>query len=186
MKNINRKKFFDGYRKCWPLSQARVNALEFLLFALETDVEVKDPRWGAYILATTKHETADTFMPIKEYGGGHGRVYGRPDPDTGLIYCGRGFVQLTWKINYKEMGDLLGIDLVNHPNKALIPSVAYDIMSVGMREGKFTGAKLDHYIDDKHTDYVGARRIVNGNDRAQLIAGHAEKFQKILMEACDD
>jgi hypothetical protein len=35
------------------------------------------------------------MQPIEEYGKGRGMPYGKPDPTTGQVYYGRGFVQLT-------------------------------------------------------------------------------------------
>lgn len=55
--------------------------------------------------------------------------------------------------------------------------VAYRFMSVGMREGLFTGKKLGDYIDAQHCDYENARRIINGIDQAELIAGYAQTLE---------
>jgi putative chitinase len=49
-----------------------------------------------------------------------------------------------------------------------------------MRKGRFTGRKLVDYFSDPHTDYVDARKIINGLDKANLIAGYARKFQALL------
>ena len=49
-----------------------------------------------------------------------------------------------------------------------------------MRDGDFTGKDLADYIDEDNCDYVEARRIVNGTDRAEQIAGYAEKFEAAL------
>jgi hypothetical protein len=57
---------------------------------------------------------------------------------------------------------------------------AYKIMSLGMRQGSFTGVGLSKYINADKCDYVNARRIINGTDKAQTIAGYATKFESIL------
>lgn len=49
-----------------------------------------------------------------------------------------------------------------------------------MIEGWFTGRKLDHYFLDSKIDYVNARRIINGFDRAKDIAKYADYFEKAL------
>jgi hypothetical protein len=49
-----------------------------------------------------------------------------------------------------------------------------------MRAGAFTGKKLSDYISASKCDYTNARRIINGVDRADLIAGYAAKFERIL------
>jgi putative chitinase len=181
---IDRKRFFDGYRREFKrLSQSQVVAIEQLLDFLHDEENVNDIRHVSYILATIKHETADTFLPIEEYGKGKGRTYGKKDPATGQAYYGRGYVQLTWKRNYQLLGKEFGVDLVNKPSLALKPEIAWSITTHGMSEGVFTGKKLSDYISGAKCDYVGARKIINGTDRAQLIAGYAEDFERILTES---
>lgn len=179
--NINREAFFKGYREEFGrLSQAQVDALNNLLDSIEGDDEITDLRDVAYILATIKHETANTFEPIEEYGKGRGRKYGVTDPETGQKYYGRGYVQLTWRKNYQIFADLLDVDLVANPELALDPETAWKITSIGMRKGLFTGKKLATYINNLRCDYVGARRIINGTDKASLIAGYAQAFESLL------
>ena len=108
------------------------------------------------------------------------RKYGMPDVGTGFVYYGRGYVQLTWPGNYKTIGKAIGYDLYHNPDLALEPNIAYSVMSYGMRHGSFTGARLAQHINDKKCDYVEARRIINGTDCAEKIAGYAAKFERIL------
>ena len=65
MRKINRKKFFDGYRAAWgPLKHGQVAGLEQILGMMENDADLSDLRHAAYMLATVKHECADTWAPI--------------------------------------------------------------------------------------------------------------------------
>jgi putative chitinase len=135
----------------------------------------------AYILATVKHETNETFKPVVE-------AYWLSENwrKKNLRYYpwhGRGFVQLTWEYNYKFASEQLGIDLIADPNLALDPNVSTVILIVGMLEGWFTGKKLGDYVDLFKSDFVRARRVVNGNDDANLIAGYAKEYDKLLKEA---
>lgn len=183
---INKKKFFDGLRDfIGGLSTAQVLSLNYLLKRIDTD-GFEDIQDLSYILATIYHETAHTFRPIEEYGKGKGRSYGIPDKVTGQTYYGRGYVQLTWKANYEYFDKRLGKDLVKTPALALDPDISWWIITIGMAEGKFTGKKLDDFRKNGVLDYVGARRIVNGTDRAQLIASYATKFEQILKESIDE
>ena len=54
---------------------------------------------------------------------------------------------------------------------------AAKILVRGCSEGWFTGKKLDDYLPG---DYRGARRVVNGLDKADLIAGYAREFEAAL------
>ena len=140
--------------------------------------------WTAYGLATTYHETDATFEPIEEYGKGRGRAYGKPDAATGKSYYGRGFTQLTWKENYDTFSRRLNIDLLNRPELALQPIYAVKIMVIGMTKGLFTGVSLADFTHaDGTLDFVRARKIVNGEDRAALIASYAEQFYAALVAA---
>lgn len=179
---IDRFKFFSSVRPSifgGKMLEKQVQGCNVILAEWEAQ-QLTDLRWLAYMLATTYHETAGTMQPIEEYGKGKGRKYGKPDPETGLVYSGRGYVQLTWKANYKTMGDLLGKPLVEAPELALKPEIATAILFEGMIKGLFTGKKLVDYFNDKQEDWVNARRIINGTDKAELIAGYGKKFLAAL------
>lgn len=176
---LNRRFFFDYVRQQLfggRLTQNQVNGLLAILDEWETVHSRKDDRWLAYMLATTYHETDKTMQPIEEYGKGRGKKYGIPDPVTGKTYYGRGFVQLTWKSNYMNMSRVVKDDLVNKPELALKPEYSTKILFFGMMNGSFTGKKLTDYFSPVKEDWINARRIINGKDKARLIADHALKF----------
>jgi len=155
----------------------QIQGLGYLIDCLEADNEVVDLRWGSYMLSTAWHETGHTFQPVEENGKGKGHKYGIPDPRTGKVYYGRGLSQLTFYDNYELFGKLLHIDLINHPEKACEPDVAYQILSIGMRRGLFTGVGLPRYFNDTRDDPINARKIINSLDCAEEIAG----YHKIIL-----
>lgn len=164
------------------LTQAQVDGTNAILTEARTRGLI-DPRQLAYVLATAYHETGRAMRPVREIGKGKGRAYGLPDPATGQTYYGRGYVQITWKANYERLGRRLGVDLVAAPDRALEPGIAAAILIVGMREGLFTGKSLDDCFAAGRSDWTGARRIVNGLDRADEIAAHARAFHAALIAA---
>lgn len=188
---FDRQKFFASYTAAFgALSQAQQDGLNALLAAAEGDTDITDIRWLAYMLATVKHECADRWKPIEEFGKGKGRKYGNPVTVTDSagksftnVYYGRGYVQLTWKDNYQAMGSVLKNRLVYEPELALDAEVAYQIMSYGMRHAAFTGVGLSKYINANGCDYVNARRIINGTDQAERIAGYATRLEKVLRDS---
>jgi len=182
--NIDKDKFLFMYEQQYfkTLLDAPKKGLLTLLDFIIKDEDINNIQHIAYMLATTFHETAGTWQPIAEYGKGKGRPYSVCDEATGEVYYGRGYVQLTWKDNYNTMGKILDVDLVNRPDKAMEPQIAYDIMSVGMRKGMFTGVSLKKFINESGCDYIKARKIINGTDCAEKIAGYAVKFESILKE----
>ncbi len=184
---INKEKFYQTIRTSLfdKLTQKQVEGMEAIL-----DGWIKggytDIRHLAYILATTYHETAKTMQPIEEFGKGKGRDYGKklklsrkPYTTPDKLYYGRGFVQLTWYENYQLASKKLKCDLLNFPELALQLDRATDILFLGMYQGWFTGKKLSDYIGVK-TDFVGARKIINGTDKASLIASYANSFLTAL------
>ena len=184
MQKVDRDKFLFAIQgPLGPFSDSQKEALSALLDCLESDNDMADLSWCAYALATSYWETGKTFRPIEEYGKGAGHSYGVPDSVTGQAYYGRGFIQMTWKSNYMQFGKTLGIDLVNHPELALQPDVAYKIMSTGMRHGSFTGVGLAKYFNDTMSDAVNARKIINGLDQAERIAGYYADILKALQES---
>jgi hypothetical protein len=74
------------------------------------------------------------------------------------------------------MGPKIGVDLLKNPDLALEVRYAIPIMFIGMKEGIFTGKKFADYFSKTKEDWVHARRIINGLDKAKLIAGHAKKY----------
>jgi hypothetical protein len=188
--NIDREAFFQMYMEEYgPLDPTKLWGLDQLLEFIDLDPDIKDVRWAAYMLATVKHECADKWQPIEEFGKGAGHDYGKDVTVTGSDgkkytnkYYGRGYVQLTWKDNYDKMSKNLGLgdSLLIRPAEALDAETAYKIMSYGMRNGSFTGKKLSDYIHDSTVDYKNARRIINGLDQWQRIKGYAEKLEAML------
>lgn len=191
------------------LCALQVAGLEALLSGWEARrtgaSEDDSPSQLAYVLATAFHETAATMQPVRETLAGSdaeaiarldrayaaGRLssvrtpYWRRDAD-GKSWLGRGFVQLTHKQNYACLSNLTGIDLVADPARAMEMDTAVAILIDGMRAGSFTGRRLaDHFCtgtgkDGPKADWTGARRIINGRDRAALVAGYGRAFLAAL------
>lgn len=197
---MNKEKFYAAIRTglfAGSISTRQFEGIDAILTALSAN-GITDTRHMAYMLATAYHETAKTMQPIEEYGKGQGRDYGKKlkmgkgpgkrveylTPDK--LYYGRGHVQLTWYENYQAMGKLLGLPLLEQPELMLTPGVSAKVMIEGMTRGKskfgdFTGKSLEDYFNDKITDPVNARKIINGVDKAETIAGYYKIFYDAIM-----
>lgn len=184
---MNRSEFYSKIRPMFgTLSQKQVDGIEAVLSAI-SDLSITHQ---AYLLATVKHETAETMQPITEYGGRKyfdkydtgklaKRLGNTPEADgDGFTYRGRGYVQITGCANYAKAGSALSIDLLRNPDLALQPTIAAQILVRGCSEGWFTGKKLADY-----TDFRNMRRVINGSDDAELIAGYASGFEAALIAA---
>lgn len=195
---IDRDKFFAGIRQQpfdGKLTAGQAGGVTAILDEWDRR-RLTDPRWLAYMLGTAKWETDHTMQPIQEAGGtayltrnydvkgrnpARARLNGNVAPGDGVRYSGKGFVQLTWRNNYEKMTRLLRksgvqVDLVARPDLATRPDVASFVMFEGMIGGAFTGKKLADYFNARTTDWINARRIINGVDKAAEIAGIAKMF----------
>jgi len=128
-----------------------------------------------YVLATVQHETNDTFNPVRE-AYWRSEVWRKRNLKY-YPYYGRGYVQLTHKSNYDKFSKILGIDLVKNPNLALEPDIATFILLYGMKKGTFTGLRLKDFFNASGSNFIEARRIVNGKDKAEHIAELAQKIE---------
>lgn len=173
--NMNKETFFDEVRKNLFGGKLRQSQVEGLELFIDNKTNFITEAQFAYILATVFHETNQTFQPVEEKGKGKGRPYSKPHTN-GKVYFGRGYVQITWWHVYKKVGDAIGVDLYNNPELALVPEIALKITFEGMQKGLFTTRKLSQYINEEEINFKEARRVINGMDRAELIAGYAEKF----------
>jgi putative chitinase len=200
---INRKFFFDQCRQVLftgKLSKGQVDGMSFILDVWEATRAKQDDRWLAYALATAFHETAFTMQPIRERGGQDYfmRMYDPGSslprraalarsmgalPGDGGLFCGRGYVQLTWRSNYAKMGKAFGVDLTSSAQAAdqvLQPALAAKIMFKGMEEGAFTGKKFADFFNASTENWKNARKIINGNDCDDIIAQYAKKFYSAI------
>jgi hypothetical protein len=184
------------------LTAPRLAGLKSVFDNILYDEDVYDVRWGAYMLATIKHETGHTFLPIEEdealwsqsTGAGKYAEAITITDETGTSvtnrYYGRGYVQLTWPDKYRSLGQRLGLGraLEYHPEKALDADTAYAIASIGMREGLFRSPNtLEKYIHGAYCDYYLARYIINGDsspgkpDAADRIEKYAIAFECLML-----
>lgn len=103
------------------------------------------------------------------------------------VYFGRGYVQLTWWSNYAAAGVAMGCGLkyLLDPESVKTTETAYKIMSYGMVNGAIfaNNYSFGDFFSGTKTDYVGARKMVNGNDHAEEIANLAQKFETVLLKA---
>jgi len=184
---MNRAAFFSAIRSYMPngkLTQTQVTRIDAVLDGIEAR-ELSLPK-AAYILGTAHHES-DAWRTLTEYASGaayEGRKdLGNTQRGDGRKYKGRGFVQITGRRNYADWSKRLNVDLVTSPTFASELKYAVPILVDGMILGTFTGKRLADYFTKSKSDWLNARRVVNGKDKASLIAGHARAFLKALEAA---
>jgi hypothetical protein len=138
----------------------------------------------AYALATTQHETANAMKPVdegyfndKKYGyepGFTGRKQAeKRGYEGGSDYFGRGYIQLTHKENYANIGKKIGVDLVNNPEKANDPETAAKILAVYFKE-----RGIDKLV--KEGKITEARRLVNPDQKGLLLRTTYKRYLKAM------
>lgn len=186
---MNKAEFYKSVRATLlgpTLSDSEVAGCESILTAMEgTPLS-----HCAYALATAYHETARTMQPVIE-------AYWLSEDwrRKSLRYYpwyGRGYVQLTWQINYLKadnaasgVGLIKKGELIAQPDLALRLDMAAFIMRHGMEEGWFApGQTLTRHCPQRLAaidQFESARHIINGSDKAHSIALYAISFQNALM-----
>jgi hypothetical protein len=190
------------------LTQAQVDGISGILDAFGTHGDGRRATL-AYALATAYHETGRRMVPVREGfaktdAGARAAVaklakqrgpnsaparYGVSTPPYGHAYYGRGHVQLTWQDNYKRASVNAGVDLVKNPDAMLDPIISARVLIVGLVLGWWGPNRLAHYelSDGKPglspQEAKEARRTVNVQDKAELIAGYYRAFDAALVAA---
>lgn len=115
----------------------------------------------AHFLAQIAHESGG-FTTMQERGGPSywKRYEGRKDlgnvnPGDGVKFHGRGPIQITGRANYLEFGRMLGLDLVNNPDRVLEPTVGVEVAVAYWKK-----RKLDAWAD--RDDVKEITRRING------------------------
>lgn len=171
---INLNIFFPKVRQSvfhGSLTKGQVDGMERIIDYWETEWTAMPLDQFAYLLATVAHETAFKMRPVKEAGSPAYLRSKRYFP-----FIGVGLIQATWKRNW----DILGIKSIE--DGLQWPSALYAAF-YGMDKGIYTGKSLHDYIRRDRRDYVNARRIINGTDRAHDIAKLADSFRIALIAA---
>lgn len=181
---------FSGAKKIFgKYIQLQVDSINGILNECK-EQSIIDINQVAYIFATAYHEGVDIsgkitgtkmtrFVPVIE-GGTESYLKSKKY----YPYIGRGLVQLTWLDNYKKFASLIkskfGVDIIKNPELLNRVDIACFVIVYGMKNGSFTNKKLADYINAKVVDFINARRIINGTDKKDLIAGYAKEFLKNL------
>lgn len=109
------------------------------------------------------------------------RMGNRPGSDDGWNFRGRGQGHLTGRDNYERADRELGLGgaLVAGPDLANRPDLAAKILVIGMRDGWFTGKRLNDFINAQATaaQFTNARVIINPDRNGAAVAKAAVVFR---------
>jgi len=208
---MNRKIFFTIVRESLfggRLGSKQVEGMNLLLDTHERYFPELAEDSLAAVFATAYHETGRTMQPIKEIGGNAyfkrmydirgsrphvARELGNVFPGDGAKFPGMGFAQNTGRRNARTATTIIrraygvNVDFEQTPELLMNPKYSAYLLFYGMVHGSYTGKGLDDYIDNDGKEDAGefrnSRRIINGVDRAELIAGYARRFLVAFQKA---
>lgn len=196
---LDRGRFFAWVRPLFggSLTEAQVDGIENLLDTWEGHYALDPVEHLAYDLGTAFHETARTMQPITELGARSyfdkyepgttlGTRLGNTEAGDGFRFRGEGHVQNTGRANARcagaRLSQVLGaqVDLEAYPDLRGDPVISAHSLFLGNKEGWWTGKKLGEYLPG---DWEGARRVVNGTDRAAQIARYGKAFLAAIQQS---
>jgi predicted chitinase len=150
-------------------SKGRADAVESLNYSAERLVEVFPEKFKNLQDAQAVVAQGQEAVGNRVYGGRMGNAQ-----DEGFKYRGRGLVQLTGKDNYKKIGEMLGINLVDQPDLAANPEIAKQIAVAYVKEKQKSGTDLTDIAElGKAIGYAG------GQKETAKRADIAEQYLKI-------
>jgi putative chitinase len=120
------------------VSAPRRAELRPFLQAAMAEFAIKGPAREAAFVAQLAHESGQLRFMEEIWGpteaqrryeppGTLAERLGNTEPGDGRRFKGRGPIQITGRANYQRFGGLLGVDLVSHPERAVIPDLAFRI-----------------------------------------------------------
>ena len=140
-----------------------VNEVAYLLATASVESDYSLERWESdYLCGNVGEKYKDkrcqkALNYFASTQGGKKNYYTLGTDKNGLPYFGRGLIQLTGKANYIKYGDLIGVNLVDNGDRALLPLNSYLIASKYMNERTFK------YVNKG--DLTMARKSVNGGTK---------------------
>ena len=200
--SINRATFF-AYARRSPfgdrLSQQQVDGLTDILNEWEAHYSHLPLTYLACYLGQAFRETGGTMAPVREtFATSDKQAMARLEtawtsgtlPSVKTPYWrkgwfGRGRIQVTHAENYSYAQAKSGLPIVANPSLMLDSKADLKVSLPGTIEGWWTRGKhrMSMYLDRPDPDFEGARRIVNGNDKAKLVATYCEAFLAALRAA---
>jgi putative chitinase len=119
----------------------------------------------------------------------NGMLGNRPGTDDGWVYRGGGYPHLTGRGNYRDSSADAGVDLVANPEAMLDPVISGRVLILGLMDGRWNKERrgVEHYemLDGlpglSEVEAIAARRTVNVQDKAALIAGYYRAFRAALV-----
>jgi predicted chitinase len=166
-------KFENSLKKIltWAGDDDRINKIEHLAYLLGTAKAESDfslERWESdYVCgkAGVKYKDKPCEKALNYYksdAGDKKNYYTLGLDSRGLPYFGRGLIQLTGKENYKKYGDIIGVNLVDDPEKVFVPQNSYNIAVSYLTDKGEDGTKKSTFEKVDAGDLTNARRSVNG------------------------
>jgi predicted chitinase len=144
-----------------------INEVGWLLATAKLESNYSLQRWEADYLCGDagvpyKNQPCDRAIRYYKSTDGKKNYFDLGTDKNGMAYFGRGLIQLTGKSNYDTYGKLIGVDLINDGDKAMIPKNSYKIASEFFKRKRGSAKKsVNDYANEG--DFAMARKRVKGS-----------------------
>ncbi|CAH1658791.1 Chitinase class I [Hyphomicrobiales bacterium] len=199
---INRSTFF-AYARRSPfgdrLTQQQVDGMTDILDEWDANYSRLPLTYLACYLGQAFRETGGTMAPVRETfatsdkqamarletAWTSGKLPSVKTPYWRKGWFGRGRIQVTHAENYAYAQTKSGLPIFGDRSLMLDSKAELKVSLPGTIEGWWTRGKhrMSMYLDRPNPDFEGARRIVNGTDKAKLVATYCEAFLAALKAA---
>lgn len=146
-----------------------VNEVAWLLATAKVESDYSLERWEADYLCGNvgepyKNQPCDRALRYYKSTDGKKNYFDLGTDKNGMAYFGRGLIQLTGKSNYDTYGKLIGVDLVNDGDKAMVPKNSYKIASEFFKKKRGSDNKsVNDYANEGN--FAMARKRVKGSSK---------------------
>lgn len=144
------------------------------------EFQISTPQRAAMFLANVAHESGE-LRYVKELASGEAyenrKDLGNTEKGDGVMFKGRGLLQITGRANYKACGEALQLDCIHFPSFLEIPSGACRSAAWFFSEYK----KLNSLADKG--DFLGVCIKINGRNKVTKLPNGWEDRQRYYKKA---
>lgn len=151
-----------------PLSQAR-EVLPVIIATCQRFGITSKRQVAAFLAQTGMESGAFRFLEEHATGDAYEGRSGNPEPGDGRRYKGRGWIQLTFRLNYRRAGRALGLDLEGNPQQVARYPAAALVSGWFWRSGSASG-DLNVYAD------IGPQVVPSDSPLWSRVAGGKNNF----------
>jgi putative chitinase len=169
----------DQLKQIMPNAGVKIQKFARDLDLAMREFQINTPQRAAMFLANVAHESGE-LRYVRELASGEDyegrRDLGNICKGDGVMFKGRGLIQITGRANYKACGEAIDLDCINFPSLLEIPSGAC------RSAAWFWQSRKLNELADKG-DFLGVCVKINGRNKVTKLPNGWEDRQKYYKKA---